>query len=221
MSRQTMLDQLAGRVAALVLPHPARVAVDGVDAAGKTALANELAPLVAARGRSVIRASLDGFHRPRAERYRQGADSAAGYYEDSFDYPALSAALLKPLGPSGTRHYRTATFDFRADAPLALPTEDAAPDAVLLFDGVFLLRPDLDAFWDYRIFVEVPFAVSLWRAMRRDVALFGSARAVAQRYRHRYFPGQRLYLETVHPEQRAQAVVRNADPANPTLTFDV
>jgi uridine kinase len=130
-----------------------RVAIDGIDAAGKTTLADDLAPLLEAGGRQVIRASLDGFHRPRSERYRRGADSPEGYHEDAFDYQALQTALLLPLGPAGNRRYRRAVFDFRQDSPL-LTKEEVAPErAVLLFDGVFLLRPELTGLWDYRIFV--------------------------------------------------------------------
>jgi uridine kinase len=75
MTRQDTLDQLAGRISALEPAHPVRVAIDGVDAAGKTMLADELARVLGARARPVIRASIDGFHRPRAERYRQGSGS--------------------------------------------------------------------------------------------------------------------------------------------------
>jgi uridine kinase len=84
MARSDLLAYLVSSVEAIRLPHPIRVAVDGPDAAGKTVLADELGEALVARGRAVIRASVDGFHRPR-ERYRRGPDSPEGYYEDSFD----------------------------------------------------------------------------------------------------------------------------------------
>ena len=214
-----MLDQLADRIRRLPDTHPVRVAVDGIDAAGKTTLADELVPLVEMRGRPVIRASLDGFHRPRSERYQRGADSPEGYYLDAFDYPALRSALLLPLGPLGSRRYRQAVFDFRTDRSLSQPEEEAPMDAVLVLDGVFLLRPELTTLWDYRIWVEVPFNVALHRARQRDVALFGSAEAVETRYHTRYIPAQHLYLETADPREQAEAIVENADPANPVLHF--
>src|SRR6185369_4912440 len=40
--RQQLVTGLAARVVGLRLPHPTRVAIDGVDAAGKTVLAEEL-----------------------------------------------------------------------------------------------------------------------------------------------------------------------------------
>ncbi|MBF6589886.1 MAG: uridine kinase [Ktedonobacterales bacterium] len=214
-----MLDQLADRIVALPRAHPPRVAVDGIDAAGKTTLADELVSPLMARGRSVIRASIDGFHRPRVERYRRGATSPEGYYLDAFDSSALREALLLPLGPTGSRRYRRAVFDFRADRPLLAPDEVAAADAVLVMDGVFLLRPELRDLWEYRIVVDVPFEVAVERAVCRDVALFGSAEVVEARYRERYLPGQRLYFAAVHPRERADVLIENADPANPLPLF--
>ena len=44
MERCLVLTELVTRIAQLELSHPVRVAVDGVDAAGKTMLADELRP---------------------------------------------------------------------------------------------------------------------------------------------------------------------------------
>jgi uridine kinase len=218
-SRRGILDQLADQILSIRRPHPVRVAIDGIDAAGKTTLADALVTAIEQCGRTVIRATIDGFHRPRAERYRQGKDSPEGYYEDSFDYSALRHALLLPLGPDGSQRYRRAVFDVHADTPIQADGEEAPANAVLLFDGVFLLRPELDDLWEYRIFVDVDFVIALQRALLRDQSLFGSAEAVRARYKQRYFPGQRLYLRAARPRERANVVVDNNDLARPRLFF--
>ena len=171
MVRQKILSQLVDIIVSFNPFHPLRVAIDGIDNAGKTTLANELAPLIEQRGRAVIRASIDGFHRPRQERYSRGPDSAEGYYEDLFDYTTLREEILVPLGPDGNLHYRSATFDVRRDISLSTPERVASPNAILLFDGVFLLRPELVEQWDYRLFVEVTMEEALRRAMKRDLPL--------------------------------------------------
>jgi uridine kinase len=219
MERHTVIARLAGRLAAIQRQHPVRVAIDGVDAAGKTTLADELVEPLAAHGRTAIRASIDGFHRPRAERYSQGADSPQGYYADSFDYAVLRDALLLPLGPGGSRRFRRVVFDVRRDARVVGEEAVAPPNAILLFDGVFLLRPELADLWDYHVFVDVASDVALLRALQRDQALFGSPDAVRDRYTRRYMPGQRLYLDAAHPRERADAVLWNDDPQRPRLTF--
>jgi uridine kinase len=215
--RQRLLDQLAYAIAAVSRPHPVRVALDGVDAAGKTSLADELVGPLQRQGYPVIRASLDSFHHPQGVRYRRGALSPEGYYYDSFDYPAVKSLLLDPLGPGGTLRYQTALFDGRTDTALSSPVRLAQSHSILLFDGVFLFRPELEACWDLRIWVEVTFEVMLGRVIRRDEELFGGEAAVRERYEQRYIPGQRLYLEQRKPREQAHLIVDNNDPLHPVL----
>lgn len=217
LGRAELLRRLVDLIDAVEIAHPTRVAIDGPDAAGKTTLADELAVALREVGRDVIRASGDGFHRPRAERYRSGPDSPRGYYSDSFDYEALRASLLEPLGPGGSREYRPAVFDCNDDKPLASNSALAPERAVLLVDGVFLLRPELRDAWDVSIFVSASFGETLRRARRRDRVSFGSVDEVERRYRVRYIPGQELYFGEARPELAADAVVVNDDPAAPRL----
>jgi uridine kinase len=217
MPRHELIERLARLIADLEVSHPALVAIDGPDAAGKTTLADELGAALTRRRREVIRASIDGFHRPRAERYRRGSSSPVGYYEDSFDYGAIHQMLLRPLAADGDRRYRRSIFDHRHDAGLETQWATATDDAVLLFDGVFLLRPGLAEIWDVAIFVSVSFDEVLRRALERDVPALGSREEVEQRYRDRYIPGQRLYFAAARPEQVADVIVYNDDPALPVL----
>ena len=180
-------------------------------------MADGIAAVLTARGRPVVRASVDDFQRPRAERYRRGAYSAEGYYRDSFDYAALRWLLLEPLGPHGDRAYRTASFDFVRDAEQRGLAGVAASDAVLIVDGVFLLRPELRNAWDFSVFVSISPREAVRRALSRDAAHFGSAEEVERRYRKRYLPAQALYLDEVRPHEIAAAVVENEDPARPVL----
>ncbi len=215
--RQEIVAAIAQRIVGVRVPHPVRVAIDGVDAAGKTTLADELAEAVRHLGRPVIRASIDGFHNARAIRRRRGSLSPEGYFEDSFNYRALVEALLLPLGAAGSGSFRRAVFDFRTDQPVTAPLEVASVDSVLLFDGVFLLRDELRAHFDFSVFVRAAFEVTIERAEQRDVQLFGSIEEVRRRYRQRYVPGQELYLRTAQPERWASVIVDNNDPARPNI----
>jgi len=62
-TREMLLHRLAGNIVSINRSHPLRVAIDGIDSAGKTTLADELVPLIEQQGSPVIRASIDGFHR--------------------------------------------------------------------------------------------------------------------------------------------------------------
>jgi hypothetical protein len=97
-----LLDWLVGEIRRRKPANrPLKAGIDGRCASGKTFLADSLAPRLRAYGFEVLRPSVDGFHHPKAYRYRNGEYSAAGYYDDAFDYAAVVSHLLQPL--SGTR----------------------------------------------------------------------------------------------------------------------
>ena len=89
-----LISELSESVLALPADKPRIVAIDGFDGVGKTVLADQLANRLKSCGRQIIRASVDGFHNPRAVRYRNGKSSPSGFYRDSYNYFALREALL-------------------------------------------------------------------------------------------------------------------------------
>ncbi len=220
MSRSDVLRTLARHICTLDRPHPLRVAIDGVAGAGKTMLADQLVELCEAYGRAVIRASGDGFHRPRAQRYARGRYSPEGYYHDTTDYPALIQRLLEPLGPGGSREYSTRSFDWREDRPIDEGVELAGETDVLLLDGLFLLRPELVPIWDYAVYLDVDFETSWRRGLARALADGGFDEEEARKLEtSRYAPGHELYLDLARPLEVADAVVDNVDLDAPQAVF--
>jgi uridine kinase len=148
-----LLGHLAGAIGSVPVAHPTRVAIDGPPAAGKTTLADQLAVVLRGQGREVVRATIDNFLFPRAQRYTRGEFKAEGCYFDAHDYEALNRVLLDPLGPGGDRRFQHAVYDHTTDTVLSEPVTTAPADAVLVFDGAFLMRPELVDQWDLRIYV--------------------------------------------------------------------
>lgn len=204
-----MLTALTDAILARVLPHPVRVGIDGCSTAGKTSLADELAAAVQQRGRAAVRISLDDFKRPWSERHRYDRESAAGYYRNAYDYPLIQREVLEPLGPDGNLSYRSAHLDPLTQCPRPDAIMCAVPDTIALIEGVFLFRPELNRFWDFRIFVEIDEARIMERGVVRDQAWVGSAAATAALYTDRYIPSERLYLAEVAPQQHADVIVNN------------
>ncbi|MFB4270021.1 cytidylate kinase family protein [Nonomuraea sp. GTA35] len=211
-TRGELISRLVEAIRSVTAAHPLRVAIDGPPAAGKTTLADELAVVLRAQDRDVIRATIDDFLFPRAHRYRRGRYSAEGCYFDAHDRAALCRVLLDPLGPGGDRRFQHAVYDRDTDTPSSPPARTASADAVLLFDGVFLLRPELIDRWDLRIFVSVPFERTVDRARDRDAELTGSTADTAdieRSWRNRYIPSQQLYFATARPTDHADIIVYN------------
>ena len=213
MERTALLEVLADRITGVVRHHPIRVAVDGVDGVGKTTLANELVDPVRRRGVPVIRASIDGFHHPRSVRYRRGRSSPEGYFRESFNYEALATSLLHPLGPDGSRSYRRAVFNYRTDSDVDVPIEQAQPNSILLFDGVFLHCQELRRYWDFSVFLDAPFEVTIPRCAQRD----SSSPDVNAPENRRYVDGQKLYFLECDPKRAATVVINNGDLTAPQI----
>lgn len=216
-ARRAVLQALARSVLAVQRSHPVRVAVDGLSAAGKTVLGDELAAALRPHTyRAIIRVQIDHFMRATEHRTAYPPHSPESYYLDSWDTEAVRDQLLLPLGPNGSRRYRTATTDARG-VPVDSPVLTAADDSILIADGVLLQRPELDPEWDLRIWVDVDPSDSLRRGVARDQAWMGSTELAEHRYRTKYLPGEQRYVDEVRPADRAQLVVDNRDFTAPRL----
>lgn len=213
-ARLALLDVIADRIP---VPDDTRgnvfVGIDGVDGAGKTVFADELAVVLRSRGTCVILVSIDGFHHQRAQRYRQDRDSPRGFWEDSYDYAAFMDAVLTPLRTQIRGSYVTAVHDVHTDRALHLTPVANEHPAIVLVDGIFLHRDELRAVWDFSVFLHAPFERSVLRLAVRD----GSHPDPAHPSNRRYVEGQRHYFAAVRPWERASVVVDHADPAAPTL----
>lgn len=212
---------IADLVRAILATDPAgerhtRVCVDGITASGKTTLANEVGATLARHGRPVLRITMDGYHHPRAHRYRQGRRSADGYYEDAYDLDALRVLVLEPLGRGETR-VRTAIIDLAADVPVTDAWADLPRGGVLLVDGTFLQRDEVAVHWDLRICIAPAFAEARERGVARDAALLGGVDAARAAFDDRYHAACRRYLAEVDPVARCDVLVDNGDPANPVI----
>jgi len=212
--RYAVLHDLAERVVALRPGERVALAVDGVDGAGKTVLADQLAEVIGGLDapRAVLRLSIDGFHRPRAQRIARGRGPET-FYEDSYDYDAFRRAVVEPFRRG--EPVTPAVNDVAADEPVRPTAVAVGPDTVLLVDGIFLQRPELADVWDAAVWVEVPFTVSVPRGNAR----FGDGHdpdPEAESNR-RYVEGQRLYLAAADPRARATWVLDNTDLERPVL----
>lgn len=161
----------------------------------------------------MIHVSMDGFHNPRAIRYRQGRGSADGYYEDAYDFDGVRRELLDPLGVGGDRRFRTALIDLAADTPVRDEQRIAGAHDVLIVDGSFLQKPQLRDAWDVVVFLEASFEAAEDRGARRDADALGGLDAARTAFRNRYHAAQRRYLAECNPAVNADVVIDAEDVA--------
>ncbi|MDM5250730.1 hypothetical protein [Lysinibacillus sp. G4S2] len=215
MLRQELISEVANNIIDLQLQHPIRVAISGITASGKTTLANELAEELRRRKKEVVRTSIDNFHNPRAIRYRQGKDSAIGYYEDAHDYQAFKEKLLIPLGENGNRQYQIVSLDLEKDEYVNPEQQLATDDTIFIVDGTFLLKKELIHLFDYKIFVQTDFELARKRGAKRETIAFGSYEKAEVMFLNRYHAASSLYLNEHNPQENADIVVNNNDVGSP------
>ncbi|WP_328473061.1 uridylate kinase [Actinoplanes sp. NBC_00393] len=212
------LHLVRDRILAVRRDHPVRVGIDGHSAAGKTTFADNLASALRdVSARPVLRVSLDHFKRHIDLRTRYAPGTPESYYHEMFDVDAIRDLLLAPLGPGGTREYRTQIMDFSGRTPIDSGIHRAPGDAILVADGGFLQKPALAPHWDLRIYLHISGADVLRRGTERDQAWMDSPEAAAERYRTYYIPGEQLYLAEVRPADQADIVIDNRDFAAPRI----
>jgi len=209
--RLQTLDRLAASISVARRPsRVVRVAVDGVDGAGKTVFAEELADVLRRQGVVVLCASVDGFHNPAEIRRRRGRGSPEGFCLDSYDDSALRRLLLNPLANGGDRRVVRRVYDVHTEQPVPAVVEAADDVEVLVFDGISVHRSELRDEWDLSVLMEVEFGVSIPRGADRG---YGDPDPAAAS-NHRYVQGQRHYFATCQPRHHATWVVDNNDLAD-------
>ena len=214
--RVRILERIAETIESLG-DHRLRVAIDGLTASGKTSLGHELARELNARGRPVARASLDDFKRPWSERHLYDRESGEGYYRNAFDREAACKLLLDPSGPKANGIVALCSIDPITQVDHSAAKTAMPPNGVLVVDGVFALRPEINAYWDLRIWVEIDAELSVRRGTERDTDLEGDPLEAEALHRDRYLVGELLYIAEVDPRLFVDIVVDNTDFDRPRL----
>jgi uridine kinase len=211
-SRSALVDDVAARVVGA--PGRRVVVVDGPTGAGKTSFAHEVGEAVERRGRPVLRASLDDFKRPWAERHRYDRESGEGYYRNAFDLGRVRTELVAAFRT--TDAVALCGIDPITQVDHGSQRDPVGPEDVLLVDGVFALRPELVDLWDLSVRLVVPPELALTRGIGRDTDREGTD-AARRVHATRYAPAERCYVRQADPDHRADLLVDNADLDRPLV----
>lgn len=189
---------------------PFVVSITGIDGAGKTTFAAAFEKSLLSKNYQTQMIHLDDFHNPRAVRYA-GEDQAENYYQRSFNLDEIINKLLKPLRQKSGYSSRLPVLNLETDEYDIEKEYDFNPKTIVILEGVFLLREELSQYIDYRIFLEIPFEESTRRAKVRD------PQAVIEKYKIKYLPAQRKYLESFPPHEYADAIIDNTNWEYPSI----
>lgn len=197
--------------------HRLRIAIDGLTASGKTSLGHEIASGLSRCGRPVLRASLDDFKRPWSERHRYDRLSGEGYYRNAFDPDAMCSLLLDPSAPTADGVLALCSIDPLTQIDHSAVKSQLPPNGVLVVDGVFAYRPEINSYWDLRLWVEIDAELSVHRGVRRDAEMDGGATEAEALHRDRYLVSEQIYIDEVNPQSFVEVIVDNTDFDSPQL----
>ena len=133
------------------------IAIDGTDASGRVAFADDLAAVLREQDRHVFRASLRNFQLSRAAQQLltpETPDSSEQLYRVGYDYSALRRVLVEPFRMGGSIGFVTEHFDPDRDAWIEPTWQTAPADATLIIDGKYINRPELHGLWLYSVLLE-------------------------------------------------------------------
>jgi uridine kinase len=143
--------------------------------------------------------------------------SGEGYYRNANDGDATRRLLLDPAAPDGAGRVALCSIDPITQVDHSAIVVDMPLDGILVVDGVFAFRPQLDPSWDLRIWMEIDPELSVRRGTTRDAALHRNVDEAKALYRDRYSVGEQIYVAEVNPMARADIVIDNTDFAVPVL----
>lgn len=185
------------------------VAVDGIGASGKSLFAASCRPHIVKR--PVVVDHVDDFFNPPDIRHARGRFSPEGFWLDTYNYDALIGDALAPLSADGSGRYRSASFNRETGVEDEAPERQAPGNAVVIVEGAFLHRPELVGFWDFSIFLDVPFDEAKQRMNQR------AGHDLPDTLLQRYFNAQRIYFRAAMPWERASIVIDNHDFREPRI----
>lgn len=189
---------------------PIRIAINGIEGTGKTVLAEKLTKYLNSENLNAIQVSIDGFHFNKEVRYRQGRDSAKGYYEDSYDEIVFVEKVLK-TSQTDSPNYTIATHSLETDEYLSLEPIKLENNSILITDGAYLFKPNYRNHWDLKIYLKTSFEIAMKRGVERDKDSLGGVELTKEKYEKRYHESSRIYLAENEPEKIADIIIDNSD----------
>lgn len=199
-------DRVARTAAGANPTRAVLVAISGIDASGKGALALSLAQQLQARGLKTALIALDPWHEPQSVRF-SSRQPAEHFYTHAFRWDELFASLILPLKQNRSVTLTTTLIEIAQDKFYSHTYRFENVDVILL-EGIFLLKRDLRSHYDLAFWVECSFDAALRRAVMRNQE-GADPWDIVKDYQTIYFPAQRVHFEKDAPLDSADLVYLN------------
>lgn len=194
------------------------VAISGLDASGKSQIAEVLARKLEDRKKNVLSVSGDSFQFPREYKEDfQEKDWTTQHIRRTINFEKMTTELFQPLQAlPNTLQLDIVNYDTKEKVKTAVSLQYPL---ILIVESIYLFSHKMMPYFDYKIFLDISIAEALKRATlrKRDLELYGSADGIQQKYETKNFPGYLEFDKQENPKSLSDVVIDNNDWQNPVI----
>jgi len=173
------------------------VGIDGLSRSGKTTLVKNLGNVLKKMDIPYQILHIDDFIVERQKRYNTGNEEWYEYYTLQWDVQWLKENLFEKLPCSETLLLPFYEHEKDRQVYKEVGLKDAA---VVIVEGVFLLREEWRSFFDYTAFLDCPREIRFFREN-------SDTQQNLQKFEQRYWKAEDFYLETESPLGKANLII--------------
>jgi uridine kinase len=171
------------------------IGIDGCGGSGKSTFSKTLQSFAPA----ITIVQIDDFFLPTAERLPRNV--AAQQLGADFDWCRLRSQVLEPLHNNIPGYYRR--YEWKIDSMVEWHTVPVGD--IVIIEGIYSIRKELAAFYDFKIWFDCPRDLRLTRALKRD----GEAARLI--WETDWMPAEDLYIKTHEPSNYADLIIDGSD----------
>lgn len=197
------------------------VGVSGLDASGKSQIAEILSKKLKERGKNILSVSGDSFQFSRE--YKEDLhekDWATQHMKRTINFEKMVSEFLQPL-QSFPNELQLDIVNYDTKEKVKTTISLRYP-LIVVIESIYLFSRTLTPYFDYKIFLDISIEEALKRATsrKRDLELYGSAYGIEQKYKTKNFPGYFQFDHQENPKGHADVIIDNNDWQNPAIIKD-
>ena len=179
------------------------VGIDGLGGAGKSTISEAVCKALEKQGIPVMLIHIDDLIHRREIRYNDSLPEWQCYYELQWRYDYFRSIIEKVRNTDGNAQIEL--YDKENDT-YYVQSYPVSKDTVVIVEGIFLQRKELEGIFDYMVYIDIPEKVRLERVLERDIYI-GDRESIKEKYERRYFPAERRYCGEYQPCKAADLVL--------------
>jgi uridine kinase len=169
------------------------LAIDGPSASGKSTLAGQISK----HFQQCTIIHVDDFYKTSLQRKNQ--ISINTQHGIDFDLERLKQQVLEPIVLGKSANYQI--YNWSSDR--LTDTRTIKPSGLIIIEGIYSLRQDLQSYFDFKIWLEAPKKVCEERVLKRDQDGTGNY----SNWKNDYRPAEEQYITLQNPENSADLVL--------------